>query len=210
MPFCAVGKLFFTDSESDYVASAAIYGERELLLTAAHCVCESESGMLYDHFLFKRCYQVNERGKESCSEELTLKTVALKEAWIGAGNDMWRWDYAIAVISGRSCLAAPLIHGQGNTSKVRAIGYPSNYYDGKKMVYVEGAPQVESNHTLLIYGDKMGAGCSGGPWVDDSGVVAGVNSYSRWSRNHTVLDGGGSPILDEKFESLYKYVLTLI
>lgn len=64
--------------------------------------------------------------------------------------------------------------------------------------------------SAAIYGDKMGAGCSGGPWVDDSGVVAGVNSYTRWSRNHTVLDGGGSPILDEKFESLYKYVLTLI
>ncbi len=209
MPFCAVGKLYFSDRKYNYVASASIYGERELLLTAAHCVRDSDSAELYEHFLFRRCYDVGRGGAESSAEELTLKTVALKEAWVGAGNDKWQWDYSIAILNGRSSLATPLTHGAGNAKKVRAIGYPTNYYDGKKMVYVDGDTGAGLKGTLFIKGDKMGPGCSGGPWLDGSGIVVGVNSYKIGSERSS-LYGIGSPILNDKFESLYQYVLTLI
>ena len=53
----------------------------------------------------------------------------------------------------------------------------------------------------------MRGGCSGGAWVlDDNNTVVGVNSYGPVSESDAY---GGSPIFDENFESLYKYVLTL-
>ena len=205
MPFCAVGKLFFRDYKSDYYASAAIYGERGLLLTAAHCVQDSESGSLYDRFLFKRCYDM-----EKFVEELTLKTVALKAAWVGAGDQMWGIDYSVAVLNGQSALKTPLKHGQGNTQKVRAIGYPSNCYNGERMVFIDGNPRPMGTDLWFIDGDKMEQGCSGGPWLDSNGIVVGLNSFSAWSPDYKINYGGGSPRFDENFESLYQYALTLM
>lgn len=201
-PFSAGGKLFFTMDGKDYVASANIMGSRNLLLTAAHCIQDQETGNLGDHFLFERCYDSG-----NAAEKLTFRTVALKEFWVS--EKKWKWDYAIAILNSDSTVDSPLKYSTEDISgkTVTAFGYPTNYYKGKSMVFVKGGVTRQPKSTWLIDGCKMRGGCSGGAWVlDDNNTVVGVNSYGPVSESEAY---GGSPIFDENFESLYKYVLTL-
>lgn len=202
MPFSAGGKLFFSQDGQDYVASANIMEKSNLLVTAAHCVQDRDTGNLCDNFLFERCYN---SGK--ASEKLTFKTIALKEYW--HSEKKWKWDYAMAVLNTNSS-ATPLKYSTEdiNNKSVTNFGYPVNYYDGNQMVFVKGTAAKRSDNTWLINGCKMRGGSSGGAWVlEDDKTIVGVNSYGPVSES---LAYEGSPIFDENFESLYNYVLTLI
>lgn len=202
MPFTADGKLFFTLDNADYVASANIMEKSNLLVTAAHCVQDKDTGNLCDNFLFERCYN---SGK--ASEILTFKTIALKEYWHTKKG--WRWDYAMAILNTNSTATPPTCSTEDISDKtVTDFGYPVNYYNGKKMVYVKGNVVRRSDNTWLISGSKIRGGCSGGAWVlEDNKTIVGVNSYGPISEKSAY---NGSPIFDEYFESLYKYVLTLM
>ncbi len=54
MPFSAGGKLFFSRDGHNYVASANIMEKNNLLVTAAHCFQDRDTGNLCDNFLFER------------------------------------------------------------------------------------------------------------------------------------------------------------
>lgn len=203
MPFSAGGKLFFSIGGKNYIASANIMEKSNLLVTAAHCVQDKETGMIYDNFLFERCY---DEGKSS--EKLTFKTIALKEYWHTKKD--WKWDYAMAVLNTNSSAASPLKYSTDNIENkiITNFGYPANYYNGNKMVFVKGNAARRYDNTWLINGCKMRGGSSGGAWVlEDNETVVGVNSYGPVSES---LAYEGSPIFDENFESLYNYVLTLM
>ncbi len=203
MPFSAGGKLFFTQDDIDYVASANIMERSNLLVTAAHCVQDRDTGNLCDNFLFERCYN---SGK--ASEKLTFKTIALKEYW--HSKKEWKWDYAMAILNRNSTIASPLKYSTEDIKNktITAFGYPVNYYNGNKMVYVKGNATRLPNDTWVINGCKMRGGSSGGAWVlEDNKTIVGVNSYGPVSEEYAF---EGSPIFDDNFESLYKYVLTLI
>lgn len=203
MPFAAGGKLFFSRAGTNYVASANIMESHNLLLTAAHCVQDKDTGQIGENFLFERCYDSG-----NASEKLTFKTVALKEFWYS--EKKWKWDYAIVILNSDSNVDTPLHYSTEDVAgkTVTAFGYPVNYYNGKSMVFVKGSVASREDHTWLINGCKMRGGSSGGAWVlEDDKTVIGVNSYGPVS---TSVDYEGSPIFDENFESLYQYVQTLI
>lgn len=203
MPFSAGGKLFFSKDGEDYVASANIMEKSKLLVTAAHCVQDMDTGNLCDNFLFERCYNSGR-----ASENLTFKTIALKEYW--HSEKKWKWDYAMAVLNSDSTAASPLKFSTEDirNKTVTNFGYPVNYYDGNQMVFVKGNAVRLSDDTWLIDGCKMRGGCSGGAWVlEDNKTIVGVNSYGPMAETKAYI---GSPIFDENFESLYNYVLTLI
>ena len=101
MPFTACGKLFYTMDGRDFVASGNIFMQRNMLLTAAHCVQNKQSGNLAENFIFEQCYT----GEQS-SEDFTFKTVALKENWYLEKNVTF--DYAIAILDKNSDFGVPL------------------------------------------------------------------------------------------------------
>lgn len=203
MPFAAGGKLFFSRNNKNYVASAEILCRRNIVLTAAHCVQDRDSGALCENFLFERCYSC---GKSA--ESLTFRTVALKTYW--HEQKQWKWDYALAIIDGMSTLASPLTYSTENidSKELTAFGYPTNYYDGKQMVRIDGIAHATGSGTLEIDGDKMRGGASGGAWLLKNGTtVVGINSYGPVSETLAYM---GSPVLDAEFDSLYQYVTTLL
>lgn len=203
MPFKAGGKLFFSRGGSNYVASAQVAMKKNLLLTAAHCVQDKNTGEIGSNFLFERCYQDG-----SCAETLTFRTVAMKSYW--HEKKEWRWDYAFAILEGSSSLTDLLSYStEGAAGKeVIAMGYPTNYYDGMSMVYVKGQTVNASGNTMFLNGDKMRGGCSGGAWVlEDGSTVVGLNSFGPALTYYAFV---GSPVLDADFESLYQYVLSLM
>ena len=202
MPFNAGGKLYYTMDGKDYVASASII-KKNLLLTAAHCIQNKITGNLSENYLFECCH-----GPETYAEHLTFKTVTLKEQWYTEKKS--KWDYSIVILNQDSTVETPLQFSTvGLADKtVTAFGYPTNYYDGESMVYIEGTPVRGDDFTWLIPGRKMCKGASGGAWVLQDGLTAvGVNAFISSPAAASYL---GSPMFDENFEKLYEYVLTLL
>ena len=186
MPFITGGKLFFTLDGVDYVASGNIFMKNNLLLTAAHCVQDDNTGHLAENFVFERCYT-----GELSTEDFTFRTVALKENWYTEKDN--KWDYAIENLLGRT---------------VTAMGYPTDIFDGAQMMYITGSVD-ERPDSWMIRGGKLSNGASGGAWVlEDGETVVGLNSF-----NGTTAKGVaymGSPKFDAEFDKLYNYVLTLL
>ena len=203
MPFSAGAKLFFTRNNKQYVASAEIVCQRNIVLTAAHCVQDKESGALCENFLFERCYDEGES-----VETLTFKTLALKKYW--HEQKEWKWDYAFAIVDGMSTLTAPLTYSTESIEgkDLVAFGYPTNYYKGHQMVRIDGSAHMTGFSTWEIDGDKMRGGASGGAWLlKGSNTVVGINSYGPVDEKLAYM---GSPILNAEFDSLYQYVTTLL
>ncbi|MDD3252147.1 MAG: serine protease [Lachnospiraceae bacterium] len=206
MPFQAGGKLFFSCDGKDFVGSAQIVTGKKILLTAAHCIQDKDTGHLCDNFQFERGY--DEDGKST--ETLTFKTIALKSYW--HEQKEWKWDYAFAILNGESLIFEPLTCSTENVGEkvLVAFGYPQNYYAGKKMVYVEGSSCVTKRNTREIKGNKMRQGSSGGAWVlKGTNTVVGNVSYGPVSEKAEDAYQG-SPIYDAEFESLHRYVGTLL
>ncbi len=203
MPFITGGKLFFTLDGVDYVASGNIFMKNNLLLTAAHCVQDDNTGHLAENFVFERCYT-----GELSTEDFTFRTVALKENWYTEKDN--KWDYAIAILNRDSTVEKPLQYRIENLlgRTVTASGYPTDIFDGAQMMYISGTVSERAD-SWMIRGGKLANGASGGAWVlEDGETVVGLNSFGG-----TTAKGGaymGSPKFDAEFDKLYNYVLTLI
>ena len=76
MPFTTGGKLFYSMNGQDFVASGNIFMKNNMLLTAAHCIQDKDSGSIGENYVFELDYT-----GEISSEDFTFKTVALRENW---------------------------------------------------------------------------------------------------------------------------------
>ncbi len=201
-PFEAGGKLFFTLDNKDFVGSASIVGENNLLLTAAHCVQDNKTGNVAENFLFSRSYQ-----GELSSEDIPFKKVVLKQNWFKEKTR--KWDYAFAVLAKHSTVSKPLTYKvldiTGQT--ITAFGYPGNFFDGEQMVFIKGTSNKGPNSLWRIGGNKMLTGASGGPWVlADNETVVGLNASSTSAKiPNTLL----SPVFDTEFDNLFQYAASL-
>lgn len=204
MPFTAGGKLFYTMDGVDYVGSGNIFMHNNMLLIAAHCVQNKQTGNLGENFLFERCYS-----GEKTAEDFTFKTIALKENWYLTKSV--NYDYAIVILNKNSELATPLRYSTDPNligKLATAFGYPTNYYGGRQMMYVVGQIAPKTGHWVMV-GNKLGPGASGGAWVlEDNETAVGLNSYAAFSKKEIVYVG--SPRFDAEFEGLYQYALTLM
>ncbi len=194
MPFEAGGKLFFTRNGSDYVASAQYCADPFILLTAAHCLYNVDEDAYSEKIVFKRCYS------GLTSEQTTaIKCTFLPDRYLTAPKD-YSFDYGFAITNDPA--ECDFLDYEINNAGGTAIsyGYPSNYNRGRKMVYAEGAYTQEGTQNLLVMpGNDMGKGCSGGCWVKKgTNTVVSVNSFSKTSHPE---DQYG-PLLTDNFEKL--------
>lgn len=200
-PFNAGGKIFFTLDNKDFVGSAAIIGQSNMLLTAAHCIQDNKTGNLAENFLFSRCYE-----GEISAEDIAFKKVVLKENWFNEKSR--KWDYAIAILAANSTVEPLKYSTEDITGKtITAYGYPGNIFEGAQMVFIKGTAVKGNNSLWRIGGNKMLSGCSGGPWVlDDNETIVGLNGSSTSLKTPNVLL---SPVFDSEFDNLYQYALSL-
>ena len=91
MPFTTGGKLFYSMNGKDFVASGNIFMKNNMLLTAAHCIQDKDSGNIGENYVFELDYT-----GELSSEDFTFKTVVLRENWYQTKNE--KYDYAIAIL----------------------------------------------------------------------------------------------------------------
>ena len=204
MPFTTGGKLFYSMNGKDFVASGNIFMKNNMLLTAAHCIQDKDSGSIGENYVFELDYT-----GELSSEDFTFKTVALRENWYQTKNE--KYDYAIAILDKPSKVATPMRYTtdtQIRDKQITSMGYPTAYFDGAQMMFVKGLVVPIYGHWAM-FGSKMGAGASGGAWVLDDNVTAvGLNAYVSVSGKEILYSG--SPLFDKEFDSLYQYALTLM
>lgn len=205
-PFSSGGKIFFTIQGKDYCGSAEFCADKKLILTAAHCLRDRDTGEWVENIVFQRGYN-----NGFYKQKIKIRAAALKSYWCGKPViDCYQWDYGFG-ITDEEAEVTPLEYEKNILSEqVQAFGYPGNYHQGQKMVYANG--EIESGthaeKTILrMQGNPMKQGCSGGAWVSSaSGKVVGVNSFIYATEEKAVY----GPVLTNDFESLVIYAKTLV
>lgn len=207
-PYDTGGKFLFSSDSQDFQGSAQFCGHCQIILTAAHCVKNENTGENYKNFAFARAYR-------EVNGEVKQELFAIDN--IGAPQGSGRFpqlDYAFCrTTKSFSGISLPLKIGNPapDDYPMKAIGYPINYSGGKIMIAVDGKRGNVSNNSFFMKGNPLGPGCSGGAIMVDIDVggimyknlVVGLNSRFAISDNTVQW----SPLFDQSTIDLFNRVL---
>jgi V8-like Glu-specific endopeptidase len=203
-PYRAVGKLFYTMNNTDYVASGATVAANTIV-TAAHCLFDFGSQRWAENMYFYPGY-VDGQGPDG---RFAVTRGFIMPSWQTSGNDAWDVAYGTATGAGTRCGWLGQEFNTDPTGKrFESTGYPNvtiPHYDfnGRYMWCSFGnytglcpdgtvAQGMECNFT---------PGCSGGPWLlQDEDYAIGVNSYTMATQPDTWY----SPIFDDFVQDLFQ------
>ncbi len=196
-PYRHAGKLHFTMGGKDHSCTAQFAGDLSVLLTAAHCVRDAQTGEWATNVVFHRGFYRGDA--KQIVESVCLST---KHGWVTEGKGRYKWDYAFIKTSTPSKsghfglqLFAPNVEWQ-------AIGYPSNFGQGRIMMRVHGAKGSFNADIVQMLGNPMRHGNSGGAWYAN-GYIVGNNS--RHMRDDTKNEW--SPYYDTNVLGLWRFAL---
>lgn len=203
LPYKTAGKLWFTESTGErYNGTAQFVGQDNILLTAAHCVFNRETNTFNSNFDFRRGYN-----NGSYAKRFDVNAVAIRTEYRDKiiKDSEAAYDYAFLITTSNSDVGN-LAYRFELPSSATSFGYPSSHGGGKVMQTVHCPVNKRILQPYIIMqGNPMGEGCSGGGWTDKEHHVIGLNStvaeYSG-SGEEMIL----SPIFDEKFKLLYEFV----
>lgn len=195
-PYSRVGKLLYTRPDGSIAScSAAFAGQKQVLLTAAHCVM-SATGDWHGDFLFIRSFGGTQH------DVYAIQCIGLPSAWGSIGSESLSFDYAFLQttrvgLKGHLELA---INPPPQTLKV--IGYSDAYLDGQKMFEVD-VPVSASGLALRAGDNPLGHGSSGAPWVQpvDSVLYSLTSHYEKGDALTAV-----GPRIDSESVGLMQYV----
>ncbi len=223
-PYLTVGKLFFTiPGQGNFICSGSVL-RRRVILTAGHCVHSgnnSNSGF-YSNFMFVPAYRngVAPVGVWDWQYVITTST------WFSGGATFPNAaDYAMIEPRDRSGSIIGNVTGFLGFQTLKLfpnhahlIGYPANHDSGERMHQVTSQSLRKTNPNAVEYGSDMRGGSSGGPWIQNFGVVAsgqtggsntgsnrviGITSYGFVSTTPLVQ---GSSIPDSRFTTILNTV----
>lgn len=230
-PYRAVGALFFSASDAtgipsgDYFCSASVVGKR-LIMTAGHCVHSGLNGMsgFYSDFLFVPAM----RNGTAPFGAWAINGGAVSYNWFsGNGTVPNVADYAVLYVEDLNNvnLAARVgklgvAYGVVAPNHVTQLGYPCNINSCLRMHRVDSSSHRFGGSNCFEYGSDMRQGVSGGPWVQNFGVlgagqplpsfpkrlfrnaVVGVSSYAPEDESQRFLGASNlfKPVLNELFD----------
>ena len=180
-PYHALGKLFYTHGEEPGrigSCTASLLGERDTLLTAAHCVM-SEEGVWNTDFFFVSPY-----GAEG-SQVYSINCIVVPRKW-GAllGAKTLEYDYAVLQLN-RAAPHRPLELQSSMPRQIQVIGFSDLSYSGKHLVEIKARDYdvIDAGLFLRMKNNSMGEGSSGSPWLDtESGKVVSLSSHYHEGR----------------------------
>lgn len=163
-PLKWAGKLFYKSPKGDMVCSAQFIRDR-ILLTAAHCVRDSDTGQFYQNIAFALQY---DHGRYS--RVYPYRCAATFDGWVQGGAGKWMWDYAMILVDGGSptgYFGYAWDWGQSYRNAVK-IGYPGSIQNGQVIQIENGPVSVSDGIVELQHGNQADqGGSSGGAWIGD-------------------------------------------
>jgi hypothetical protein len=196
-PYKHAGRLYFTLNGGNYTCTAQFVGDSTVVMTAAHCVQDKDSGSWATNVLFHRAY------KNNASEQQTAAVcLGTKAGWVTGGAGRYKWDYSFIKTKDSSKSGWLGLKVGLPYASWEAVGYPSNYGGGQVMQKVGGTKGVVGGGVAQMVGNPMRSGDSGGAW-HVSGTSISLNSYHV--EGNTADEWG--PLFDSETLDLWKYAL---
>ena len=169
-PLYWAGRLFYHQPDGDYVCSGQFISEH-VILTAAHCVRDPDTGNWYEDFIFALQYK---NGDYSAAYDYDC--VATKNGWVQPGYDKYLYDFAMIHVDkpSRTGNFGTQWGWRGEYTEANKIGYPGGVDNGEviqvehgPIAFVDGVVQLKHGNTA----DQGGS--SGGAWIGDMSDVEG-------------------------------------
>jgi hypothetical protein len=194
-PHSLVGKLLFTKDGQDTYCTAQLVGDDSMILSAAHCVRDKNSGQLHNKMSFIAGY------KDSLNRFSAVSCVGTWSTFPDLKVPNYAVDYAFLR------LATKLDGHLGLKPRLPAaewisVGYPKDISGGEIQQFVVGSKRGVHNYIVEMTENQMNGGASGGAFIANiSGPVAvSVNSF----RSGAFMYG---PYFDGSMGTLYSTVM---
>ncbi len=184
-PYWSAGRLTFRDNNGIPSACTAQFVEdASVILTAAHCVMDEETGKWFSDFAFERAY--NDGAK---AQTVGWRCVSLFDAFHDPAPN-YAYDYAFILADGED-EEKPLEMTTGSPADkaLTAIGYPANFGNGRFLYKVDGEWSEVVDGIVTMKGNPMRSGNSGGAWFTDFKVGGGAGENRVISLNSHHLEG---------------------
>jgi len=206
-PLYWAGKLFFRKPDGGYVCSVQFISE-SVVLTAAHCVRDSDTGNWYDDVVFALQY---EKGKYA--EVYDTKCFSTLSGWVSPDESKYNYDFATILVDAPSKTGyfGTAWNWEGQYGDATKIGYPTSMEDGQVIQVERGPIEIKDGIVAMKHGNpKNQGGSSGGAWIgsfnDRQGSDEGNRVISLQSFHYDGLDGVGfGPYLTESFRKLWLF-----
>ncbi|TNW24066.1 trypsin-like serine peptidase [Xylella fastidiosa] len=182
-PFWNAGKIYSTDpvNNSDYVCTAEFVTSNHVLMTAGHCLMDS-NGHWRENIVFLPRFRGKEKFKKSGTSCKAVPNGLINEQ----GNYNFNKDYGfiVAYREGPGWFGLKTNIPYNNWT---AIGYPRNYGNVKYLQRVDGSKGRVYNSIVEMKNNPMEEGSSGGAWIGElnttdqvrGNYVIGLNAASN-------------------------------
>lgn len=205
-PLYWAGKLFFRKDGKDFVCSAQFISP-QILLTAAHCVRDGDTGAWAEDIIFALQYKSGE-----FSKIYDYECVATNNGWVQPGFEKYLHDYAVIRVKEPSRTGYFGTHWgwAGQYNQAVKIGYPGGVSDGEIIQVEQGPIQFIEGVVQIQHGNPADqGGSSGGAWIGGYSSGGGADGNYIISVESFGLDGQPGidygPYLTQDFKNLWDY-----
>ncbi|MBW8283366.1 MAG: serine protease [Rhizobium sp.] len=184
-PYWSTGRLTFRDGDGVPSACTAQFVESaSVILTAAHCVMDEETGKWFSNFVFQRAYNDG-----ATAQTVGWRCVSLFDAFHDPAPN-FAYDYAFILADGKDDeKPLEMTIGSPADKALTAIGYPANFGNGRFLYKVDGEWSAVVDGIVTMTGNPMRSGNSGGAWFTDFKVGGGAGENRVISLNSHHLEG---------------------
>lgn len=195
------GKLFFRDANGidthTCSASAQNTESKRLILTAAHCVYNFDTGKWSENAVFVPAFDGRNNDDREPFGMWTARSFRTFDTWIDEQD--WTHDVGYVTLNDGGDNDEPIVNTVGghgmkwngpSAFDVSIFGYPSNKKDpdGRLAMWTcqeNAARDASKESSYSITGCDFGKGSSGGPWLDSYDNSTGLgyleSVMSRWN-----------------------------
>lgn len=194
-PWRATGKLYFQNPAGSWgVCSASVISPNDIIVTAAHCVYNTDTNQWNKTFVFVPA----ERNGAAPYGKYNYSQVVVLTNWQAAASYNAGIRYDVALLRLRVNGAGQRVTyytgflgrsiNNGYTMSVTEIGYPSNLPGAAKFTWIGHAESWSAGVDIYAFGSNMGSGASGSP------VMKTYAPYQTGANNYVIgVQSGSSP-----------------
>jgi V8-like Glu-specific endopeptidase len=206
-PLYWAGKLYFNEPEGDFECSAQFI-KPNVILTAAHCVRDPQSGDWFQNFAFASQY---ENGK--ADKVYDYDCVSTLNGWVQESGDRYHYDFAAIRVKEKSRIGWFGItwNWEGSYNSLVKIGYPGSMKNGQVIQVEQGPIELVQGLVQLNHGNRNSQkGSSGGAWIGKYTTADGtknnyVASLQSFSLNDSADGISYGPYFTDAFKTLVTY-----